>query len=178
MNIADSLQNPWVIGGGLALGVALLLSRGGSASSDGGFDFVARQTELARQQIGASTQIALGNQDVAKTSINARSREATALISSLTANNAAMSQVQARANESMFAVTNATIVSRKALAAQRISTDGSIRIATVQGQTAQVVAKEQGATARYIAKKQSQTSIWSSVIGAVTGVAKIAAEAF
>jgi hypothetical protein len=177
MDLKSTFTNPWVIGGGLALGAFLLLSKGSAAPANNGAAYASalastNASEAQNYATSTAARVALGSKAYDLNSA------VVSTFGNVVANLAAVSgQVrlgQAQTNAGLFsslATNDAAMASSIAANAARVEQTGIISV----GQT--VTTSAQAKASQDIAKSSASANMWASIAGTVGAVANTAIRA-
>ncbi len=182
--IGEIITNKYVLMGGVAIGVLLLVMSGSGGSGGGsGIDLEAFKIQSGNYQaeLNTNTQLASIAAGVTKANTTANTQRTLAVLASMTTMAQSASLERVRQIESAAGVRNSLITSNTMLQLDRQQNANRIALARVGATVSMAsfdrdigVAKEQGATARYVAKKQANAQIWGSAIGAIAKIAPAA----
>lgn len=180
----EMLTNKWVLMGGVAIGVLLLVFSGGGNDGGGsGIDHEALKIQSGNYQaeLGTNVQLANISAGITKANTTANTQRTLAVLASMTTMAQSASLERVKQVESMAGVRNTMIQSNTMIALDRQQNANRLALARVGSLVSMAgfdrditVAKEQGNTARYVAKKQANAQIWGSAIGAIAKVAPAA----
>jgi hypothetical protein len=183
--VVDALSNKYVLMGGVAIGVLLLLMNSGGSSGESGPGFNADmfkiQSNNYQAELNTNVQLAGISAGVTKANVAANVQKTQAVLNTMSQLSNARTLEQIRQIESRAGITNNIIASNTAITLDRQQNQTRLMSAQIGATVSMAsfkaniaVAQEQGATARYIAKKNANAAIWSSAIGAVAKIAPAA----
>jgi hypothetical protein len=177
MDLKSTFTNPWVIGGGLALGAFLLLSKGSAAPANNG---AAYASAFASSNAAAAANYAVSTN--ARVALGTKAYDANASLfngfASLVANmNNVAGQVrlgQAQTNAGFFS----SVVSNDAALASSIATVNARTQQTGIGVVSQTIVSAVNARASQdAAKSASAANMWASIAGSAASVVNTAIKA-